>query len=162
MDIAELKNRMICLFKKYRYAAIVILSGLILMIWPELPEQTQSYPEVTEKVSPELHESLADLLSLVAGAGKVEVLLTLKAGEYIDYQTDTNRSQDTLRSNTVVVTDAERKETGLIKQVISPQYRGAVILCQGADNANVRLSIMDAVKSATGLTYDRITILKMK
>ena len=78
------------------------------------------------------------------------------------YQTDTNRSQDTLRSNTVVVTDAERKETGLIKQVISPQYRGAVILCQGADNANVRLSIMDAVKSATGLTYDRITILKMK
>ncbi len=45
-------------------------------------------------------------------------------------------------------------------QVISSEY-GAVIVCSGAENAKVRLEIIRAVNSYTGLPTDKITVLKM-
>ena len=55
-----------------------------------------------------------------------------------------------------------RKQTGLVQQVNPPTYLGAVIVCQGADSASVRLAIVEAVGSVTGLSTDKITVLKMK
>ena len=55
-----------------------------------------------------------------------------------------------------------RADPGLVRQVNPPEYLGAVVLCQGADNPSVKLSIVEAVSKATGLTTDRITVLKMK
>ena len=45
-------------------------------------------------------------------------------------------------------------------QVISSE-NGVVIVCQGAENAQVRLDIIRAVGSYTGFGSDKITILKM-
>ena len=39
--------------------------------------------------------------------------------------------------------------------------KGVVIVCQGADDAQVRLEIIQAIGSYTGFTSDRITVLKM-
>lgn len=39
---------------------------------------------------------------------------------------------------------------------------GAVVVCQGADLAQVRLNVTNAVSSYTGLGCDKITVLKMK
>lgn len=38
---------------------------------------------------------------------------------------------------------------------------GVVVVCRGAENARVRLDIIQAVSSYTGFTSDKITILKM-
>ena len=38
---------------------------------------------------------------------------------------------------------------------------GAVIVCEGAEDPLVRLSLLQAVRSYTGFASDRITILKM-
>ena len=38
---------------------------------------------------------------------------------------------------------------------------GAVIVCEGAEDPQVRLSLLQAVRSYTGFASDRITILKM-
>ena len=88
------------------------------------------------------------------------------AGEEVLYQTDedidqSDQSRD-VRRETVLVTDAQRSQNGLVRQVNPPQYQGAVILCQGAGSPSVKLSVVEAVSDATGLTYDRITVLKMK
>ena len=61
-----------------------------------------------------------------------------------------------------MLTDSHRDQVGLVRQTIPPIYQGAIILCQGADSAAVRLAIIQAVAGATGLTSDRITVLKMK
>ena len=102
------------------------------------------------------------MLSRLYGAGEVEVLLTQACGEETIYQTDDNQSREDFRTDTVIVTNQDRKETGLVKQVNAPIYLGAIVLCQGADSPQVKLSIVEAVSSATGLTSDRITVLKMK
>lgn len=162
MDMTEGLVSIKQFIKKYGYVAIVLLAGLILMIWPEKSSDLPEPQEITSNSIPALQDELGMILSLVQGAGKVKVLLTQETGEQIFYQTDENTTQDSARKDTVLIEDSNREETGLIRKIRSPIYRGAVVLCQGADNASVRLSVMEAVKSVTGLTSDRITILKMK
>ena len=62
----------------------------------------------------------------------------------------------------MIVSDSARAESGLVQQILPPTYQGAVILCQGADSAAVRLALIEAVSNATGLSSDRISVLKMK
>lgn len=154
--------------KKYRVPALILLLGIILMTLPA-KEKQEAEPVQTEEQSisqADLQDALEDILCLIQGAGKVRVLLTEAAGERTLYQTDedmqTNGESESIRQDTVLLTDSAREEAGLIRQVIPPVYQGAVILCQGADSAAVRLAIIQAVASATGLTSDKITVLKMK
>ena len=113
-----------------------------------------------------LQESLEEILSQISGAGRVSVLLTQAAGKETVYQIDENASAENGGSSshrqTVLVSGTGREETGLVRQVREPTYLGAVVVCQGADNAAVRLAVVEAVRSATGLTTDRISVLKMK
>lgn len=48
---------------------------------------------------------------------------------------------------------------GEVRVIVSEQ--GAVVVCEGADQAAVRLAILRAVNAYTGFGSDRITVLKM-
>lgn len=163
MDWVTAKNGAMDYIKKYRYVFLILLVGIFLMVFPAQEEpEIQPQQTTTAETQPDLQESLAAILSQIAGAGKCNVLLTQAAGEQTVYQTDEDIGSDDIRRDTVIVTNSDRDEVGLVRQVNPPIYLGAIILCQGADNATVRLSIVEAVMSVTGLTSDRITVLKMK
>ncbi len=162
MDWIERKSSAWEYLKKYRYVALILLAGIFLMALPEQDTAQLEMTEIAEEPSSDLQESLAEILGHIQGAGKVKVLLTQAKGEQTVYQTDGDYSSQEERRDTVLVTNSQREETGLIRQVIPPVYQGAIVLCQGAENANVRLSIVEAVRSVTGLTSDHITVLKMK
>lgn len=163
MDWVSLKSSGLENLKKYRYVLLVVLAGIFLMALPEKKAEVSPSQEVPEQTRPGLQESLSEILSRIAGAGKVQVLLTQSAGEQTLYQTDEDiRENGELRRQTVLVTGSDREESGLVRRIDPPAYRGAVVLCQGADSASVRLSIVEAVANATGLTTDKITVLKMK
>ena len=151
--------------KKYKYIIIAILAGILMMTYPGPKSSTVVVHQEEEKID-NLEESLAQILSKVYGAGKVEVLLSEASGEQTIYQANENRSKTSentdIRTDTVLVTDSNRNEAGLIRQINPPVYQGAIVLCQGADSASVQLAIVQAVGDVTGLTSDRITILKMK
>ena len=92
-------------------------------------------------------------------------MLTIRTGTSTVYQTDTSDTfgeSSTTRQDTVIITDENRAQTGLVQHIVYPEYRGAIIVCQGADNAQVRLNIMEAVCRITGLGMDKISVLKMK
>lgn len=168
MDFRGIINHLKEHGKKYRFPALILLLGIILMTLP-IKEKKAAEPVQTEEPNisqTDLQGALEDILCLIQGAGKVRVLLTEAAGEQTLYQTDedmqTNGESESIRQDTVLLTDSAREEAGLIRQIIPPVYQGAVILCQGADSAAVRLAIIQAVASATGLTSDKITVLKMK
>lgn len=48
-----------------------------------------------------------------------------------------------------------------VKHVL-PVFRGAVVLCDGADDASVRLSVTQAVSTVCGIGADKVTVLKMQ
>ena len=112
-----------------------------------------------------LEDKIETILSHIEGAGRVEVLLTVAQGERILYQTDSSYTQGESntdsRTQTILVTDSQRNETGLIHQKIPPVYMGAIILAEGADQPRVKLAIVDAISDATGLSTDKISVLKM-
>lgn len=165
MDWVSIRSRLTELFKKYRYAVMIVLLGVVLMCLPSGKKDTQ-VPTATstseETVQSGLEESLAAILSQIKGAGKVEVLLTEAKGAETLYQSDGDTGTDTDRQDTVIISDADRAQSGLVRQVNPPSYQGAIVVCQGADSASVRLAIVEAVSSVTGLGADHITVLKMK
>jgi len=172
MDQAKTWDWIIEYGKKYRFVVLILLIGIMFLALPERKsEEASAHPDpVQETPSPQTSESLEasleELLSHMEGAGKVRVLLTQASGEAVYYQQDENSQQtdnsSDIRRQTVIISDPQREESGLIHKIDPPIYRGAIILCQGADRAFVRLSIVEAVSNATGLTSDRITVLKMK
>ena len=148
--------------KQYRYGILILLLGIGLMLLPSGGRDMQSDPEIRQEAAMSIPESLEQILGQIEGVGRVKVMLTQSAGEITIYQEDTDHSADTVREDTVLVTGESRQEMGLVRQVIPPKYQGAVVVCQGGDRAAVRLAIVDAVAAVTGLTSDRITVLKMK
>ena len=160
MDMESGKEQIIRSVKKYQYVLWVVLLGIFLMLLPQKQESPgREIPAETEAVF-DLESELSAILSQISGVGKAEVLLTELSGSSTIYQTDTGQNQG--NSDTVIVMDRNREEQGLVKQVLPPVYKGAIVVCQGADSASVRLSVVDAVKSVTGLSSDCITVLKMK
>lgn len=168
MDWAGISNKWMEYAKKYRYVLLVVLAGIFLMALPEGEEKQPETvsPAAESTVQPSLAASLEDILGKIEGAGKVQVLLTQAEGEQTLYQTDeditTGEISGDIRRETVIITDGSRGEAGLIRQVNPPTYLGAIVLCQGADSAKVRLAIVEAVSSVTALSSDSITVLKMK
>ena len=167
MDIKDGLNKLTDLLKKYRWPLVVLLVGIVLMAIPlgASEKQTQLEPTVTKQESdPQLE--LEQILAQIRGVGKVQVLLTVKTGETTKYQTDddivTSDTGSTVRKETVIITGSDRSEQALIVQILPPAYLGAVIVCQGADDVQVRLAVVEAVSKATGLGADKISVLKMK
>ena len=166
MDWVTLREKLRLWLKEYRYVILVLFLGIVLMLLPQSNEREEGDTEapVAETVAAvSLQEQLEQILTMVQGAGKVRVLLTKAAGERVVYQTDGEESsQNSKRTDTVILSDPGRAESGLVQQILPPTYQGAVILCQGADSAAVRLALIEAVSNATGLSSDRISVLKMK
>ena len=147
---------------KYKYVLMVVLLGLGLMLIPESGKEIpQEQPAAAEKEAT-MAEALEQILSRIQGVGKVTVLLTEAQGKRTVYVRDESTSSDSMKSDAVIITDGSRAQKGLVSQVIPPVYLGAIVVCQGGDSPGVRLAVVEAVCDATGLSADKITVLKMK
>ncbi len=168
MDWVKKKNALISFASKNRYVILILLAGILLILLPSSKESKSSKmsSEIITSLESTTQEQLTEILGHIQGVGEVEVLLTYANGEEIIYQTDNNTSttsdSSAIRSETITVVDAQRNETGLIAQVNPAVYLGAVIVCQGADDPNTKLAVVDAVSKATGLGVNKISVLKMK
>lgn len=168
MDGSKTLKNISTIISKYKYAIIILLVGIGLMLLPKRSDGNEATQSVT--VAPQettsIEIQLAHILSQVKGAGRVEVMLTVKEGEQTLYQTDTHATQsDASASNTndtVIITDKNRGQSALVQQVYGPKYLGAIVLCSGANDPQVRLAIVDAVSKITGLGADRISVLELK
>ena len=169
MAINRIWNKAYQLLKKYRYIALMLGVGVFLLLLPtggSGAPQPQSTADTTAREEFSMEEQLEQILCQIQGAGKVRVMLSVRTGAETLYQTDGDVSYSDSGSSEqtklVTVTDGQRNETGLVRQVNPPSYLGAVVVCQGGDDPRVQLDIVNAVSRITGLGADRISVLKMK
>lgn len=151
--------------KKYMPAILLALLGIVLLLRPEEPETAEVQPAaVTVTVEEESTEKrLQRILSQVDGAGRVQVMLTVKNNGSTVFQTDTEESRGASETEVKTRTVFYRNgEEALVQSTAMPEYLGAVVVCDGAERAEVRLRLVRAVCSLTGLTGNKISILKMK
>ena len=158
--------------KKFKYPALILLLGAALLLWPSKkeaepeaaqPPLTESAPSQSDSIQAEMEK----ILSCIDGAGDVQVLLTRKTGDETLYLTDTTQSENSdggssLTESAVRVSVSGGGEAPVITQTVYGQYQGALVVCEGADSAEVRLKLVNAVASLTGLSADRVTVIKMK
>lgn len=167
MDWINITGKVKTLAGKYKYVLLILLLGIFLMSLPEGTEKpAQPEPPTPEVAYKSKGEELEEILAQIEGVGKVRVMLTEAAGSETIYQTDEDRSRspdsESLRVETVIVSDSDRTEKGLIRTVVPPVYLGAIIVCQGGDSPAVKLAVAQAVSNVTGIGTDRITVVKMK
>ncbi len=143
-------------FFKNKYVLIVLAAGLILLL---LPSGGKSQTEVKQKEieAPTFslekeEERLCGLLSKIDGAGRVSVLLSVKGSAS---RTIAESGEESL----VISTDDGEKVVELYYE--NPVYSGAVVVCQGADDPQVRFNITAATSGFTGLGSNKIIVIRM-
>lgn len=124
-----------------------------------------------------LASNLEDILSNITGVGNVKVMITYAETSttipvYNEESTEENTEETDSEGGTRTVTQIDvRKEViyeeqdgnkSLITQKItSPEVEGAIITAEGADNAEIKTSIIQAVEAVTGLPTHKIQVFKM-
>lgn len=163
MEWNTLKEKITQLMGKYKFVLLVIVIGLVLMSLPGEEKREPAESPVPEAEQTCLSEKLEEVLGKIEGVGRVQVLLTEAASPETIYQQDEDSSADgDIRLETVIISDGNRAQQGLVRTVTPPIYLGAIVVCQGADSSAVRLAVVQAVSGVTGIGTDRIIVLKMK
>ena len=166
----ELKRKVLSWKKcalKYKYTAVILLAGVFLMCLPERSvDVIENVSVAQEEEAPiDLTAQLEQILSQIRGVGEVQVMLTLDKSETRQLQQDIHTKKDAqgseIQSQTVLVSN---NSNDIPVEVVRtyPIYRGALVVCAGADKASVKLDIVRAVSSLTGLGADQIAVIKMK
>lgn len=168
MDWVIMKEKCVGWLKKYKFILLVLLVGLVLITLPTKKKETSdslpaAEPEVLQNAAEE-EARLENILARITGVGEVDVMLTLACSQQTVYQTDSDSSDsgNSQRTDTVIITESDRANTGLVTRVDAPRYMGAVIVCKGGNDPSVQLAVVDAVSKALGLDSSKISVLKMK
>ncbi len=147
---------------QYRYVLLMLVVGVILLILPTGDGETgeiasldtgQTATTDTAEAVETLELRLSQVLSQIAGVGDVQVILTLADNGQQVYAQD---EKDGSSSHVVVTSGGE--DMVVTVQSVTATFRGALVVCQGGDSPQVRLSITTAISALTGLSSDKIAI----
>jgi len=169
MDLKEYKGIIKKFISKNKYILIVAFIGIIIIVWPKSQESKK-----IEQVSSQIIYSLSDeekklekILKQASGVGDVNVALTLKSSTEVIYAVEKDTSykdnsygKDENQTVSYITVNGNNGEEMVVVKYVYPEYLGAIIVCQGADNPSVALKITDAVSNFTGLSSDKITIIR--
>ncbi len=158
------------LWNRWKYAVLVAAAGVALLLLPSGNEKSaDTVPE--ERIQDAVQETQANMekiLMKIDGVGELHLMLTADTGTERSLAQDTDLSYS---GDTAAPTDYQRKsetvlagKSGAQEPVVTgtrcPTFRGALVVCQGAGDAQVRLAVTAAVAALTGLGSDRITVVK--
>lgn len=124
-----------------------------------------------------LEARLTELISSVEGAGEAKVMVTLECGtEYVyasqqkttsalsedsDSSGKISRDEKQTGEENVILIDGDNGEEPLILKEMTPTVAGVVVVCSGADDANVKQRIVDVVTTALGTSSNRVCVTLM-
>lgn len=150
------------LWLRYKYILLVIMAGVLLLLLPTESEQDRTGDGVIEQQLEfdvqELERKLEDALSHIRHAGKVDVLLSIKESRHKVLAYNTKKNQDQTEYDTVIVAQGSGVQQPVVLHEVYPTFRGALVVCQGADDPAVKLQIVEAVRALTGLSADKISV----
>ena len=158
---------------RYKYALIILLVGILLLYAGggarDKPEQSEPRMEGTEQAFAldSFEMRLEKKLSQIAGIGRVTLMLSLEESGQSVYasnirQTDNGQQNGSYESTLSTVSDGSYGEQPVRIKETCPTFRGAVVLCDGAQDSRVRLAVTEAIRAVCGLRTDRISVIQME
>ena len=179
-----IKEKLSELIKKENRAKLITVIGVVilaLIMLSELSgactkEETTASTAVfdCEAYADSIEERLCEIVGSIDGAGRVKVLVTLQNSEEYIYASDSKQNSDASEScdtngstttdtrndseESVIIVDGENGREALVRTMLMPTVGGVVIVCDGADNAQVRERITEAVTTALGISSRRVYV----
>lgn len=154
---------------KYKYVLLVAVLGGLLLLWPTGRQMMDASggdgaPSGAEDALRETEAAMEEILGKISGVGQVDVMLTLHSdGERLLAQDTSLRYSGSTQSPDSYERTAQPVTDGggvVVTQETYPQYRGALVVCEGGGNDAVRLQVIAAVSALTGLGSDRIAVVR--
>lgn len=125
----------------------------------------------------DLENQLEEILSNIDGVGEVKVFINYsESSQIVPMYNETTKSSDTEESDTsggtrkIQETDSQKEiiyqeqngeKTPITQKVIQPKVEGAIITARGANNAETKANIIQAVEAVTGLATHKIQVFEM-
>lgn len=168
---------------------LIITIVAINYIWSGDKEKNKTNNEANKKLAVEENEQnttesediekrLENILSNIKGVGKAKVLLTYSQTSQImpmydeDSSASTTEEKDSGGGTRIVNESSTKKDiiyeetngikTPITQSVINPKIEGAIITAKGANDANVKTNIIQAVEAVTGLATYKIQVFEME
>ena len=161
MDNAGMK-RVIAALRKNSVLLAVIFLGAVLLLLPRSCGSGDDAERETEKEAFSVASEearMAAALSRIDGAGEVTVVLSLRSGEERIVASDGKRDGE---RETVIISTGSSTESPVTLKTVCPEYRGVLIVAEGAGSPTVERELKLAAAVLTGLTQDKIAVAKMK
>ncbi len=124
-----------------------------------------------------LEEKLKNILSKIQGVGEVEVCLnysessevvamynessTTSTTEETDDSGGTRKIEETDTQKEVIFQEEDGTKTPITAKIVNPKIEGAIVTAQGANNAEIKTNIIQAVEAVTGLATHKIQVFEM-
>ena len=124
-----------------------------------------------------LETKLEEILSQIQGVGEVKVLLNYsESSEVVAMYNETSKTSNTEETDTsggtrkIQETDTQKdiiyqedngEKTPITQKIVQPKIEGAIITAKGANQANVKTNIIQAVEAVTGLATHKIQVFEM-
>lgn len=144
---------------------------------PQPSSTTGSSPENKSDLSSEksLEQKLEEMLTQIAGVGKVKVKITFASSSQRIYARNTTNSQEETveekdsqqvkknsrhnKESKVVILNKGGGEKAVVKREIKPEIKGVLIVAEGAENSQIKASLLHAVERGLGIPSYKIAVL---
>ena len=124
-----------------------------------------------------LEEKLENILGKIQGVGAVIVCINYsESSEVVAMYNESSKVSNTEESDTsggtrkIQETDSQKdiiykeengEKTPITQKVVQPKIEGAIITAKGANNADTKANIIQAVEAVTGLATHKIQVFEM-
>ncbi len=155
---------------RYKYILLVIAVGFLLLTFPA-GEKSGKEEKRSENFNLQAFEKQVErTLSECEGVGRCKVMLSVSSGPesvFAKEARESRREDERARESDVdtkpsIISGGAGEETPVLIKEMYPEFRGAVVICDGAASAALRGKVIEAVSALTGLRSDRISVIKMK
>ncbi|MBE5738372.1 MAG: hypothetical protein E7354_01380 [Clostridiales bacterium] len=114
-----------------------------------------------------LENKLESIISQIAGAGSVKVMVSVDGSPELKYISDTDSKTSTNTAGTTttstsspIIIGSGANASGIVTTETLPNVKGVIVVSSGAGNIGIKLDILNAISTVLDLSSDKITILK--
>lgn len=152
----------------YKYVILAVLLGAVLLLLPDgKAEDAENAAQLADFDRTAVQREMEDILSAIDGAGRLRLMLTVRGAGELELAQDralTQKQGDAAdeysdKTETVVLGSGSGAEV-VVTRSSYPDFVGALVVCEGGGSAAVRLEITQALCALTGLSSERISVVK--
>lgn len=179
--------------KNMEWIAIVLVAAIVISIYASTltKEPVKNQEDILPKDQGELHwiedntsaetreeHRLKEVLSVIKGAGQVEVMITYSSGREIipamsnvESSTKTEEEDNSggtrqtnqidVNSQPITMNDSEGTKPIILKEV-EPEIKGVIVISEGAEDLRVKMELMKAVQIALGINPNQVEVFVME